>query len=282
MDRLFKCLFRALGRVFPDCITLAQAIAFNKFLAFFPSLLFLLGVLSGTTHFHAAVRELPDRVRSILPPGSEDVVVQYFTRRGMHTWRWVWLGLGGMLLGGTQVMSGYIEGFRVIEGDPVRQSYWRSHLRALLLLCLTMAPSFAVVILTVFGKQVRTWLIHRVGLPRLIYDVGFLLYGVLVFVLAMGVLVLIYRIGRPGHKGFKALFPGAAVATVLWWLVDIFFGGFVRRMPYDVVYGGLAAAIGLLVWMYLTAVVVLWGAGFNAEMRESKIEARKPRLQVAD
>jgi membrane protein len=33
-----------------------------------------------------------------------------------------------------------------------------------------------------------------------------------------------------------------------------------------VLYGGFGAAIGLLVWMYLTAVVVLIGAQFNAEM----------------
>ena len=47
--------------------------------------------------------------------------------------------------------------------------------------------------------------------------------------------------------------------------MDIFLGVYVRRMPYDVVYGGLAAAIGLLIWMYLTAVVVLLGAAYNAE-----------------
>jgi membrane protein len=40
-------------------------------------------------------------------------------------------------------------------------------------------------------------------------------------------------------------------------------------MPYDVVYGGLAAAIGLLLWMYLTAVVVLIGAAYNAESQAS-------------
>ena len=40
-------------------------------------------------------------------------------------------------------------------------------------------------------------------------------------------------------------------------------------MPYDVVYGGLAAAIGLLLWMYLTALVVLIGAAYNAESHES-------------
>jgi len=44
----------------------------------------------------------------------------------------------------------------------------------------------------------------------------------------------------------------------------------VRKMPYDVVYGGLAAAIGLLLWMYVTALVVLIGAAYNAEAREDE------------
>jgi membrane protein len=45
-------------------------------------------------------------------------------------------------------------------------------------------------------------------------------------------------------------------------------------MPYDVVYGGLAAAIGLLIWMYLTALVVLLGAAYNAEWFESFAQPR--------
>jgi uncharacterized BrkB/YihY/UPF0761 family membrane protein len=37
-----------------------------------------------------------------------------------------------------------------------------------------------------------------------------------------------------------------------------------------VVYGGLAAAIGLILWMYVTAMVVLLGAAYNAEAREDR------------
>jgi membrane protein len=66
-----------------------------------------------------------------------------------------------------------------------------------------------------------------------------------------------------------SLFPGAILSTILWWVVDVVFGFYVRKMPYDVVYGGLAAAIGLLLWMYLTAVVVLIGAAYNAESLHS-------------
>jgi membrane protein len=269
MERLLKNLFRGLGRIFPDCITLSQAIAFNMFLAFFPMLLLALGVISSTAAFHGALREVPDRLRLILPPGSEDIVTQYFVRKGQHPWKWFLLGLGGTLIAGSQVMVGFIEGFRIIEGDPLRAGYWRVHLRALLLLLLTIVPTVVVVILTVFGKQARAWLVRQYGQPLLIHEVELVFQALVVFTLSMFALVLLYRIGRPGQRGFMSLFPGAVVATVLWWVVDVLFGVYVRKMPYDVVYGGLAAAIGLLLWMYLTAVVVLIGAAYNAEAYQS-------------
>jgi len=274
MERMLKYLFRGLGRLFPDCATLSQAIAFNMFLAFFPMLLLILGVFSSTDYFRIAIHELPERLRIILPPGSETVVLQYFVRRGVHPGRWVSLGLGGTLLDGSQVMAGFIEGFRIIEGSPLRPGYWRMHLRALLLLVLTIAPTMAVIVLTVFGKQARAWLIRQFGLPLLIRSLGFIVYAAVVFLLAMGVLVLIYRLGRPEQVKRADVMPGAALATVLWWAVDIFLGFYVRKMPYDVVYGGLAAAIGLLLWMYLTAMVVLLGAAYNAEVRDAKAAAR--------
>jgi membrane protein len=269
MESFLKNFFRGLGRVFPDCLTLSQAIAFNMFLAFFPMLLLILGILSSQAAFHTALSELPQRLRMIVPSGSEDIVTQYFVRKGQHPWKWFLLGLGGTLIAGSQVMVGFMEAFRKIEGDNFRQTYWRGHLRALLLLVLTLLPALVVVGLTVFGKQARTTLIHTFGVPALFNALAFAFQAAIVFILSMVVLVLLYRVGRPGHPGWRKLLPGAVVATILWWTVDIVFGFYVRKMPYDVVYGGLAAAIGLLIWMYLTALVVLLGAAFNAEWLES-------------
>ena len=67
----------------------------------------------------------------------------------------------------------------------------------------------------------------------------------------------------------RNVLPGAAVATLLWWLVDVLFGIYVRRVPYSVVYGGLAAVIGLIIWMQLSAVIIFLGAVWNAELAES-------------
>src|SRR5271154_4678739 len=170
MKRILKTLFRSLGRIFPDCITLSQAIAFNMFLAFFPMLLLALGVISSTASFHGALREVPDRLRLILPPGSDDVVTQYFVRKGAHPWKWFLLGLGGTLIAGSQVMVGFIEGFRIIEGDPHRGGYYGVHLRAFLLLLLTILPTAVGVNHPVFGQRARAWQVRGSGQPLLIHE----------------------------------------------------------------------------------------------------------------
>lgn len=283
MAAFLKNLAGALRRLFPDCITLGQAIAFNMFLAFFPLLLLALGLLGGTSLFHDALREIPRGLDLILPPGSSDVLSDYFVRRTVHPDRWIWLGLVGTLIAGTQVMVGYMEGFRSVEGVLQRPSYWRRQIRALALVCLTIVPMLAVVLLTVFGKQTRQWLLQRTQSVLLARELELGFYAAVVFVLAMGVLVLLYRLGRPGYPGLRRLLPGAALATILWWAVDIGFGLYVRKIPYNVVYRGVASAIGMMIWMFLTALIVLLGAAYNAEVRErasSRIK-RARRISVA-
>jgi membrane protein len=270
IERVLRNLIRAFGRIFPDCVTLSQAVAFNMFLAFFPLLLLALGLLSGTSLFPEALREIPNRLMAILPPGSARVVAAYFVRRTIHPGRWIGLGLGGTLLAGTQTMVGLMEGFRVIEGDLIEPSYWRRQARAMGLLSITIVPMLAVVVLTVFGKQLRPWLLQKTASPLFIHYFELIAFVAGVFVLAMAVLVLLYRIGRPGHAGYAQLLPGAVVATVFWWAADISFGWYVRKMPYDVLYRGLASAIGLLLWMFLAAMIVFLGAAYNAEAREER------------
>ncbi|MGC1583473.1 MAG: YihY/virulence factor BrkB family protein, partial [Candidatus Acidiferrales bacterium] len=218
--------------------------------------------------FEAIAREMPERLRTIVPPGSEQVIAEYFVRKHPHSWQWTILGFGGLLIAGTQVLIGLIQGFSVVEGTEKPRSYIRLQLRALLLLCITIVPWIAFVFLTIFARPARGWLLHQFGLSLFVRGLFAAAYHGLTLVLAMIVVVVIYRLGQPAMRAFAEVAPGAMVATVLWWAVDITFGFYVRYMPYSAVYGGLAAAIGLLLWMYLTAMVLFVGAAYNAVTRE--------------
>jgi membrane protein len=261
--------YRALHRVFPNCITLTQAVAFNMFLAFSPMILVVLGAVAGSAAFRQALQGIIDRLRIVLPPGTLSILNNFLGRHGLQSWQWVLLGLGGTLLAGTQMMKLLMEGFRLVYGDEERPGAVSRHVRALLLLSATIGPSILIVSLVVFGRQVRNRMLHISSMPVLIRLTWSGLYIVVSLLIALAVLTVIYRVGRPGHHGLKAHLPGAQVATVLWWTVSIALGFYLRTVPYSLIYGGLAVTIGLMLWMQLTATILLIGAAYNAEMLDS-------------
>jgi len=157
----------------------------------------------------------------------------------------------------------------MVHGDKQRQGVLGRHIRALLLLIATIVPSIFIVTLVVFGRQVRNWMLHTSSMPVFIRLIWSAAYVVACLLIAMVVLSIIYRVGRPGDRRWSLVVPGAAVATVLWWVISIALGFYLRHVPYSIVYGGLAVTIGLLIWMQITATILLIGAAYNAELQNS-------------
>jgi membrane protein len=261
--------YRMFARVFPRCSMISQAIAFNLFLAFFPTLLIAVAVantrLGGKTSLLELVRDLTE----FLPPGSQSVVSEFLVNRGPDAWKIVLLGWAGTLLAGSQVMKLVMEGIHIIYGDEEKPGFLHRQIRGLLLLLITIAPLLGAAILGVLGKPVRHWIAHELG-KHLLRGWWNIFFPAATIILAMMALTVIYRVARPRERSLRNVLPGAMVATVLWWLVDLLFGFYVRRVPYSVVYGGLAAVIGLIIWMQLSAVIIFLGAAWNAELEESR------------
>jgi membrane protein len=232
-------------------------------------ILVVLGAVAGSAAFRQALQGIFDRLRIVLPPGTLSILSNFLGRHGTQSWQWVLLGLGGTLLAGTQMMKLLMEGFRLVYRDENQLSSLSRHVRALLLLIATILPSILIVNLVVFGRTVRNRMLHISSMPVLIRLTWSALYVVVSLLIALMVLTLIYRVGRPGHHGLRAHLPGAEVATVLWWVVSIALGFYLRRVPYSLIYGGLAVTIGIMLWMQLTATILLIGAAYNAESIDS-------------
>ncbi|MBZ5526550.1 MAG: YihY/virulence factor BrkB family protein [Acidobacteriia bacterium] len=275
--RIATRAYRTLRRVFPRCATLSQAIAFNLFLAFFPTLLMAIALATTPVGGRANLLELIRDFTKMLPPDSQQIVSEFLVKRGPDAWRWFLLGWTGTLLAGSQVMMLLMDGIRVIYDDPQRMAFHKRLVRGLLLLVVTMVPMLSAAILGVLGRPLRHWLAAHFGQSSLLradWTVFFQLIAILLGIIA---LTIIYRMARPAERTLRGVLPGAILATLLWWLVDVIFGTYVRKMQYGVVYGGLAAAIGLLLWMQISASVIFLGAAWNAES-----SARHRKLRSAD
>jgi membrane protein len=271
---LLRRAFRMFARVFPRCSMISQAIAFNLFLAFFPTMLVTVALATSRIGGRTSLLDLITDLTQFLPPGSQGIVSEFLVKRGPEAWKIAALGWTGMLLAGSQVMKLVMEGIHSIYGDTEKPGFLHRQIRGLMLLLVTIAPLLGAAVLGVLGKPLRRWLAREIGQHNILPGWWNIFFPAMAIVLAMMALTVIYRVARPSEDSLRNVLPGAMVATLLWWLVDVLFGIYVRRVPYSIVYGGLAAVIGLIIWMQLSAVIIFLGAAWNAELAESRKEAR--------
>ena len=94
---------------------------------------------------------------------------------------------------------------------------------------------------------------------------------------------LLYRYAPPERPdGWRAVLPGAVIATIVWTITSVGFSLYVSSFGrYNETYGTLGAAVVLLLWFWLTALAILIGA----ELNEAIIMARgsdSPAPDAAD
>lgn len=260
---LIRRIGRAFRRVIPRTGIYSQALAFNLFLTVFPLVLLAVSLLAGSRGASSALEELL-RDRWMLPASSRDVIFPYLHAHNVNPGRWLIIGMVGTFLAGTQCMCVLLESFRMMEGAP-RRPFWRTFVQGFGLLCLALVPGLAEIAFTVFGRLVRAWMTRYLGLPRVIADLWVVVAAIAAWLFAVLILALLYRAGQPCIRTFREGLPGAMLATGIWVIANVLFGAYMSRTPYGPVYGGLAAIIGLLVWLQLSTMVVFVGAAFNAE-----------------
>ncbi len=91
--------------------------------------------------------------------------------------------------------------------------------------------------------------------------------GVLVVFVAFA-LSLLYRFG-PSRRSpsWHWVTPGSVLATLLWLIASALFSYYVGHFAsYDATYGPLGAVVGVMMWFWVSAFVVLLGAELNAEL----------------
>ena len=91
-------------------------------------------------------------------------------------------------------------------------------------------------------------------------------------------LAAIYRFGPYRTRAkWRWITWGAAIATALWLAGSGIFSLYVSRFAsYDATYGSLAAPVVLLLWFWLSALVVLLGAEIDAELEHGDAKKVRP------
>jgi membrane protein len=83
--------------------------------------------------------------------------------------------------------------------------------------------------------------------------------------------LLFYKIVPSERLTFREVWPGALFSAVGWQIVSLLFADYVSTVNYTRLYGQLAGIIVLVLWFYLTAIVILLSGLLIAELRKNRI-----------
>lgn len=142
---------------------------------------------------------------------------------------------------------------------------------------LTIAMFFVIIIaflLPIFGKMIGEYVFSFFGLSDDFLEVWNAIRWVISSLIFFIVLLILYRIAPSKKVYFRHVYVGALFSTICWQLVSLVFSYYVSSMGnYSATYGSLGGVIILMIWFYLSGIIVITGGEINAEVEAM---SRKP------
>lgn len=265
--RFLRLLRLAFWRAFQhDAFAIAKASAYSSILTFFPLLLVVGSVLATSRRTGAYLREISYALGRILPAGSATAMaylkgtsqrpVGLLVTASLIT---LWTASG--------VMISWMEGFRRCYELPKVWGLLKERLIAFSLVILAGIPLTFATMLVAFGSRIETRILFHLGreFGPYILLMWMAMRWLIAGLTSIAVIALIYHNAVPRTQPWHSVLPGATLATAMWFLATMLFGGYLNRYAdYSIIYGSLGVGIALLVWMYMISLVILVGAEFNA------------------
>ncbi len=252
---------------------LAQAVAFNAFLAIPATLLLALGLFSAFAG-PGAVNSLLDHVATFVPADAIHLIRGSLRNVLASQHGGVMIAAGAALAvwsvsGAMQTVMWSLN--MAYECDETR-GFVRTRLVSIVIGVCGILAVAAVLVSLVLGPAVSGWLGSRVGessLLALLWSIG--RWPILVLCLMTCFAAVLYLGPNVRQRKFQFITPGVVVALALWLIVSGGFALYANNFgSYNKTWGSLAGVIVTLTWLWLSSLALLLGAEINAETERSR------------
>ncbi|WP_226581937.1 YihY/virulence factor BrkB family protein [Halobacillus litoralis] len=237
---------------------LGAAQAYYYLLSIVPMLILLLSILpylniEAETAIQAMSNVIPSDTANVFRENVVAVVEQ--PSGGLLT-----VGILGTLWSASSGINAFIQSTNQAYNVEETRSFIKVRLLSIALTLGMIVAIVVALVLPVFGQV----LIDMVNLP----DQASALLQVLRWVISMAVIGLVllalYHFAPNKNIPFKHIVPGAIITAVLWQLISLAFSFYVSNFGnYSATYGSLGGIIILMLWFFLTGMILMIGAEIN-------------------
>ena len=251
----------------------AAALTYYGVLSIFPALIVLVSVLGLIGD--SATDPLLENLGEVAPGPAQDIFTSAIENlQGSQGAAGVFFVIG--ILGAIWAASGYVAAFMrasnaiyaMDEGRPIWKTLPVRVGLTVLLIVLTVISAVAVTVTGGLAKEAGNLL----GLGDTAVTVWSIAkWPVLLLLVSFMFAVLYWAAPNVKQPGFRWISPGGVLAVIGWVIASAAFAFYVANFgSYNKTYGALAGPIVFLVWLWISNLMILLGAEFNAELERGR------------
>ena len=263
-------------------LAVAAGVVFYGLLALFPAITALVS-LYGLFADAASINERLSAAAGIMPAQMLDILREQISRLAAKSGAGLSLGfilgLAMALWSANAGMKAVMDALNVVYGEKEKRSFIKLNL-----VSMTFTLGAIVSVLLAIGAVVVLPVaLNFIGLQSMV-DLLFRVarWPALLALIIVGLAVL-YRYGPSRREPrWRWLTVGSVAAAATWLVGSALLSWYLANFAnYNATYGSLGAAIGMMMWMWMSSIVILFGAQLNAEIehqtaRDSTEEEDKP------
>jgi len=262
-----------------DLLSIGAQASFFLLFSLFPFLIFLIVLITymPMVNFQDSIQVLA----AFMPANAylilRDIVNQTIANRSVTL---LSFGMLSALWSSASGVTSLIRGInRAYDQEETRPSWKITAVSLYFTLELAAAITFSL-ILIVFGKILGTQLFHFLGFSDVSLKVWSYVGYIITLVTTILVFISLYYNTPNRRLKFREVIPGAVVASLGWVIISIAFSYYIDNFGnYSKVYGSLGGIIALLMWLYVSSIIILMGAEINASLMFSKMGLEKLKLR---
>ncbi|HZB06127.1 MAG TPA: YihY/virulence factor BrkB family protein [Thermoleophilaceae bacterium] len=254
----------------------AAALTYYGVLAIFPALIVLVSILGLVGE--SATQPLIDNLGAVAPGPAKEIFTNAIENlqgdRGAAGVLFI-VGILGALWSASGYVAAFMRASNAIYDMPEGRPIWKTlPVRVgltVVLLALLSITTIAVVLTGGLAQRVG----DVIGLGDTAVTVwNIAKWPVLLLVVSFMFALLYWAAPNVKQPGFRWVSPGGILAVVGWLIASAAFAFYVGNFgSYNKTYGALGGVVVFLVWLWISNIVILLGAEFNAELeRERAIE----------
>ena len=241
----------------------SAALTYYLLFAIFPLLIFLNNLVGLLSYDLDALLVMLARV---IPRDVVDLLGQYLVYVSRVSSRTLlWFSAVFTIYFPFRAANALFLSVRKAYGAGMPTGFVRYQLRVLLFTLLLIVAIFFSVFASTIGNRVLAFVSGYIYLSDLSIRLWSRLRFVFVGAVMFAVIALLYALALDKHPAKRGIWPGVLTALVAWIVVSMLYSLYVERAAnYSVIYGSIGTVIVLLLWLYLTAALLIMGAEFNS------------------